>query len=135
MSTDCPLQKHKNKLCCPGSAREIDFCSSLLNGRIHLYVGGEERSTTGPFVLPCPKSFRSIRPLQFILSTLLPPTLKRGQERQAKPSLLRAPNSRADSVARARICMCVCGCVRKYHVSPQPPPPSPPSPSLHRGLM
>lgn len=77
-STDCPLQKHKNKLCCPGSAREIDFCSSLLNGGVHLYVGAEERSTTGPFVLPRPKSFRSIGPLQFILSILPPPHPQKG---------------------------------------------------------
>ena len=62
-STDCPLQNTKQALRF-WHAVEIDFCSSLLNGGVHLYVAVEHYKA---ICAPHPESFRSISPLQFIL--------------------------------------------------------------------
>lgn len=72
-------------------------------------------STTRPFVLLIPKA--SVASVLFNLFFANPQKGQGREKWQAKPRLLRALNSLADSVAGA------CVCVRKYHVSRQPPHP------------
>ena len=62
-STDCRLQNTKQALRSWQGA-ETDFCSSLLNGGVHLYTAVKHYKA---ICAPHPKSFRSISPLQFIL--------------------------------------------------------------------
>lgn len=61
-STDCPLQNTKKQALWGWQCVEIDFCSSLLNREVHLYV-----SVKQAICAPHPKSFRRLRPVQFIL--------------------------------------------------------------------
>lgn len=113
-STDCPLQNTKQALWFWHGA-ETDFCSSLLNGGVHLYIATKHHQA---ICVLHPRSFRSISPLQFILYK----PLRRGR---AKKSDRRSSNCWGHRTAwltvwpvRSSVCLCVK--VPRFTTTPQP---------------
>ena len=85
-------------------------------------------STTRPFVLLIPKA--SVASVLFNLFFTNPQKGQGREKWQAKPKLLRALNSLADSVAGACLCVCVCVCekVPRFTTNPLLPTSTPSTP-------